>query len=300
MTHPDTNHSAGQSLIHADGHVLAAVDGSAYAQSVGLLAGWAASRLGVELELLHAIDRAGPSAPADLSGALALGAQEALLAELAELDEQRARLAQAHGRDLLENLRAALASAYGITARGRQRHGALVDVLLEAEPQVRLFVIGKRGEHADVAAGHLGSNLERVVRAVHRPVLVASRGFRPVQRFAIAFDGSPTTRKCVEMVCASPLLKGLGAHLLMAGNDDATHRDAANWAMAQLAAAGFAPTLAIEPGRAAEVIARHVAAAHIDLLVMGAYGHSRIRTMILGSTTTELLRTCTIPLLLLR
>ena len=201
---------------------------------------------------------------------------------------------------LLENLRAALASAYGITARGRQRHGALVDVLLEAEPQVRLFVIGKRGEHADVAAGHLGSNLERVVRAVHRPVLVASRGFRPVQCFAIAFDGSPTTRRCVEMVCASPLLKGLDAHLLMAGNDDATHRDAANWARAQLAAAGFAPALAIEPGRAAEVIARHVAAEHIDLLVMGAYGHSRIRTMIVGSTTTELLRTCTIPILLLR
>lgn len=38
----------------------------------------------------------------------------------------------------------------------------------------------------------------------------------------------------------------------------------------------------------------------IDLLVMGAYGHSRIRSMLLGSTTTQLLRTCPIPVLLLR
>ena len=38
----------------------------------------------------------------------------------------------------------------------------------------------------------------------------------------------------------------------------------------------------------------------IDLLVMGACGHSRIRSRIVGSTTTQLLRSCQIPLLLLR
>jgi len=38
----------------------------------------------------------------------------------------------------------------------------------------------------------------------------------------------------------------------------------------------------------------------IDLLVMGAYGHSRIRQLLLGSTTTDMLRRATIPILLLR
>lgn len=33
---------------------------------------------------------------------------------------------------------------------------------------------------------------------------------------------------------------------------------------------------------------------------MGAYGHSRIRTLILGSTTTQVRRNCPIPVLLLR
>ncbi|MCT7085102.1 universal stress protein, partial [Salmonella enterica] len=38
----------------------------------------------------------------------------------------------------------------------------------------------------------------------------------------------------------------------------------------------------------------------IDLLVMGAYGHSRIRQFLVGSTTRTMLRTATMPVLLLR
>ena len=36
------------------------------------------------------------------------------------------------------------------------------------------------------------------------------------------------------------------------------------------------------------------------LLVMGAYGHSRIRHLIVGSTTTTLLRLSEVPVLVLR
>ena len=52
-----------------------------------------------------------------------------------------------------------------------------------------------------------------------------------------------------------------------------------------------------EPERA---IAAYVAAAGIGLLVMGAYGHSRVRALLIGSTTTALLRACRIPVLVFR
>lgn len=289
-----------RSLINAEGRVLAAVDPSSYAPSVAALAGWAAARLGAELELMHAIDRTAGVERRDLSGNLALGAQESLLAELAALDEQRGKLAQAHGRALLERLQTDVAAAHGVQAGVRQRHGELVETLLDLEPQVRLFVLGKRGEHADFAKGHLGSNLERVIRAVHRPVLVASRAFHPVNRFMIAFDGSETTRRCVEMVAISPLLRGTQCHLLMAGADDAARRQDLAWAVGQLEQAGFQPRARIVEGAPEVAIARQAEENGIELLVMGAYGHSRIRTMIVGSTTTQLLRTCQIPLLLLR
>lgn len=165
---------------------------------------------------------------------------------------------------------------------------------------MRLFVLGKRGEHADFASSHLGSNVERVVRAVHRPVLVASRDYRVVERFLIAFDGSATTRKCVEMVCASPLLKRLEAHVLIVGERDSKSVEQLEWARTQLQTAGFIPRVERIAGATDAVIARQVVDYHIDLLVMGTYGHSRIRSLILGSTTTQLLRTCQIPVLLLR
>lgn len=288
-----------RTLIHADGCVLAAVDPSQYATSVADYAAWAAARLGAPLELLHVLDRRGEATSRDLSGSLSLGAREDLLAELAALDERRAGLAQKQGRELLEALRTR-AIGHGAEPNVRQRHGSLVETLLELEADVRLFVIGKRGEHADFAKGHLGSNLERVMRAVHRPVLVASRAFRPVGRFLIAFDGSATTRRCVEMVCASPLLRDVDCHVLMIGAPDDAQQAQLQWAQATLREAGFDPQMHVATGTPDTVIAAQVDALGIDLLVMGAYGHSRIRAMIVGSTTTQVLRHCAVPVLLLR
>lgn len=48
------------------------------------------------------------------------------------------------------------------------------------------------------------------------------------------------------------------------------------------------------------VLPRYLNELSIDLLVMGAYGHSRIRHLIVGSTTTTLLRTSPVPVLILR
>jgi len=64
--------------------------------------------------------------------------------------------------------------------------------------------------------------------------------------------------------------------------------------------AGLDVAIRREAGDPAEVIAERVRDAEFDLLVMGAYGHSRIRTLIIGSTTTALIRSCKVPVLLFR
>lgn len=285
----------------ANGHVLAAVDNSIYTESVGHYAAWAARRLSAPLEYLHVLDRHPETAPKlDHSGSLDLGVKSKLLEELAEMDETRSRLAQQRGRLLMRQLDALAREQHGLEAITTLRNGALVDTLVELEDRVRLFVIGKRGEHADFAKGHLGSQLERVARAVHRPLLVASRSFQDIQRVLIAFDDSPTSRKGVEMVADSPLCAGLAIDVVTVGADSEAHRGAQAWALERLAGAGLQASARILPGDADEVIAREVEQGGVDLLVMGAYGHSRIRRLIVGSTTTTLLRTCRVPVLLLR
>jgi len=67
-----------------------------------------------------------------------------------------------------------------------------------------------------------------------------------------------------------------------------------------LVTAGFDVRVRVEPGQPDEVIARSVREHGVELVVMGAYGHSKIRRLIVGSTTTQVLRACLVPVLLLR
>lgn len=281
--------------------VLACIDSSVYSQSVCDHAVWAALRLQAPLEFLHVLDRHQETAATrDLSGNIGLGSQDSLLSELALLDEKRSKLAQQRGREMLDVVVRQARERGVASAEPRLRHGALVDTLTELETTVRLFVLGKRGDRADFAKLHLGSALERAVRAVHRPLLIASRQFKPIQKFLIAFDGSNTTCKGVEMLAASPLFKGMPCHIVMAGSDTPDARARIQWANEQLAAGGFEVHSSIRPGHAEAVISQYVTANAMDVLVMGAYGHSRIRHLVVGSTTTAMIRTCMIPVLLLR
>jgi nucleotide-binding universal stress UspA family protein len=56
----------------------------------------------------------------------------------------------------------------------------------------------------------------------------------------------------------------------------------------------------IVAGQPDAVIARTVETEGVDLLIMGAYGHSRIRSLVIGSTTTEMIRLCKVPVVLFR
>ena len=286
--------------LHAGGRVLAAIDASAYTESICRHASWAAMRLGAPLEIVHVIDPTEQTAPVDLSGNLALGEQETLLLQLSALDEERSKLSRERGRLLLQQAQQFAASA-GADAVVRMRHGGVSDTLLELENDVRLFVVGKRGEHADFARCHLGSEVERIVRSVHRPLLVASREFRPVKRALIAFDGSATTRKAVEMVTASPLFRGLQVHVVTVGKGDPGASAAGlDWARGTLADTGISVTARAIAGEPEDAIAAYVRDEAVDLLVMGAYGHSPIRHLILGSTTTTMIRTSPVPVLMFR
>ncbi|MCA8928696.1 MAG: universal stress protein [Alphaproteobacteria bacterium] len=282
-------------------NLIALIDGSIYSHSVCDHAAWAARRLEASVRVVHAIGRRDTaSAPANLSGSIGLGARTALLEELAELDAQKAKLSQKRGRLLLEEAEARLREQGVGQVATLLRNGDVVETAHELEPEADLFVIGKRGEAADFARLHLGSNLERVVRAIHKPILVAARSFKPVERFLVAFDGGTSAMKAVDHIARSWLFAGLDCRLLMAGADTPAARKQLEDAAALLRAAGYAVQADIEPGGAAAAIARRVEADGIDLLVMGAYGHSRIRSMIIGSTTTEMIRSCLVPVMLFR
>lgn len=283
--------------------ILACTDGSHYASSIYRHAAWAATRLGATIHVLHVIERDETRSSQDLSGSIGFHASSELLKDLTELDEAHARVARLRGKAILDDAAKQL-GAEGLASPGpvitTQRHGSLVETLEEFEKNATLVVIGKRGENVDFAKGHIGSNLERVIRSARVPILVASREFRPVRRFLVAFDGGQSSLKAVHDIATRPLLAGLECHLVAVGKPDSPLARDLESAALGLRGAGFQVTADLIPGDPEEVIASHVSGRGIDLLVMGAYGHSRIRQFILGSTTTTLIRTCTVSVLLYR
>ena len=281
--------------------IVAFIDGSVYAQSVCDHAAWAASRLGGPVEIVHVLGRRDvASAPADLSGNLDANTQESLLTELAALDAQKAKLGLKRGRLILDEARQRLLAAGVSDVTAKLRHGDLIETVVELEHEARFLCLGKRGEGADFAKLHLGSNLERVARASSRPILVASRAFRPIERFLIAFDGGASALKAVDHVAASPVLRGLTCHLLTVGVTGPDTEQQLVAATSRLEAGGLSVHADIRPGEPDKVIARTVEQEGIDLLVMGAYGHSRIRSLVIGSTTTAMIRSCLVPIFMFR
>jgi len=279
--------------------IIALVDGSVYSGSVCDHAAWAARRMGAEVVLLHVIGRR-EARRGDLSGSIGLGARTKLMQELAELDEQQAKLSLKRGRAILEDGAARLREDGVEKVVPVLRHGDLVEELALLEHEADLIVIGKRGEAADFAKLHLGSNLERVVRASARPVLVAARAFRPIERFTLAFDGGPSAVRALEHITKSPVFRGLKCHLLTIGEEMPDLREMLEGAEAMLREAGFEVEAEIVPGQPEKVICEQTKARETGLLVMGAYGHSRIRSMIIGSTTTAMVQGCQLPVMLFR
>ena len=281
--------------------VLACVDQSRFADHVADYAAWAAQRLDAPLEFLHVIERHPErSTGQDHSGAIGIDAREHLLDRLSAADEAHSRAAREQGRIFLNRLRQRASAAGVKQVDMRLRHGELEQTLAEQEEGVRLLVLARRGESAEASQRALGRNVERVVRALRKPILTVTEGFKTPQRVMIAFDGGTVTRRGVHMVATSPLFRGLPIHLLMSGKDNANASRQLDWASTRLKDAGFEVSAVLTAANAHSAIARSVEDEAIDLLIMGAFGHSALRSLLFGSMTAELLRSATIPTLLLR
>lgn len=284
-----------------DEKVLACVDRSRFADCVADYGAWAARRIGAPLEFLHVLDRHPERGSGDdHSGALGIDAQASLLSELAEKDELRSREARDAGRAFLARLRERAGTAGAPEVDVRQRHGELEETLVEQARDVQLIVLGRRGRNAEVTQRDLGRNLERVVRALDKPILAVTDDFVEPRRVMIAFDGSRLARKGVELVAGSRLFRGLPVHVVMSGRTRGDTGKDLDWAGRTLERAGYEATTKLVPGDAETVLAQYVREQEIDLLIMGAYSHSPLRSLFLGSRTTDLLRSAPIPTLLLR
>lgn len=285
--------------------ILACVDGSSVSEAVCDYAIWVASILNQPLCFLHTIEHKPEPAVADLSGAIGLGSSEELLEELASVEQQRNSLLIKKGSLMLQAAKQKAESAGLDKVHIQQRHGSLIEALVDLEDRIGMLIIGIRGEQHDQERltkeqQGIGTQLETVVRALHRPILVINKTFAQPKNIMLAYDGSAAADKALELVANSPLTKDILCHLVHVTEDGQSDVQLLERAADQLISAGVKVKGIGLEGKIETVLTNYQAQENIDLMVMGAFSHNRIRDFLLGSFTANMLASTQRPLLLLR
>lgn len=278
--------------------LLVCIDGSQYGASCCKYAAWISSKIDVDIEVVYVTDLRQFEVPfvADLSGSLGIQPFQAVMGQLQELEKNKADVTLSQAAKLIE------ASGFSKPIRKTHKTGFLVDSLKELEEEADIIIIGKRGENANFATEHLGSTMERVARAATKPCFVASREFKEINRVLISYDDGPSCRKAVEFVAKSGLLVNTQIHLVTVSPNEEEEERLRGLKRAEvlLTEAGHSLTCQMLHGEAAPTVIKYVSNNDINMVVMGAYGHNRIRQLIIGSSTTEILQGCHLPILLFR
>ena len=283
--------------------ILLCTDGSSYSQVSYEYTAWLAMCMDVDIEVLYVTDMRKEQAvrSPDFSGSIGVDAYQQLLDKLVTLESDRAKINQKRAKYILQQAENFLSSREIDRLTLSHETGVLVDIFPKFETNADLIILGKRGETANFATEHLGVNMERIVRASHKPCLVTPREFKPVSKVLLAYDGGESCQKALNYLITLPMFKDLEFHIITVANRDRkTALQHLKTAETNATSANFEPTCQLLTGEPEEKMQRYVENHDIDFLIMGAYGHSRIRRLVIGSTTAQILRSSHIPVLLFR
>jgi nucleotide-binding universal stress UspA family protein len=140
--------------------------------------------------------------------------------------------------------------------------------------------------------------------AIHArtPVMVvpmAARGFDVSARAMVAWNGSPEAANALK--AALPLLRRASAVDIVTIDEGDADTLPPTDACEYLARHGIKSQLsdvALQGRSVADALLAERERSGAGYIVMGAYGHSRFRELVLGGVTREMLRRCSVPILL--
>ena len=140
-------------------------DDSAYSRVSYQYAAWLAQRTEVSLEILYLTDTRDRETiqTADFSGSIGIDSYQQLLQELVQLEAAKAKINRKRAKIILQQAQQFFSDRQIHNVQLSHDTGFLVDLFHQLEQDGDLIILGKRGENANFATEHLGSNLERTI-----------------------------------------------------------------------------------------------------------------------------------------
>lgn len=274
--------------------ILLSVDGSIYTESVLRTGIYLAKSLQAKVRALSVID------VRTFEWAMSIGADgfvpiipsAVYLEESRKLQDEKAQAVLEKSRQILEE--------EGTSFSVEKASGSPVDVICERARIVDLLIMGARGEFAKWGSKMIGATLEAVTRQVNKPILIVSKVFAPYRKILAPYDGSPTANKALGLAGYLAHNLALPVEVLTVSARKKDAEQVMEEAEHYLQSYEVACTSVHINGAPDTTICEYAHDNGFDLIVMGAYGRSRIREAFLGSTTEAVMRKAQIPVLLAR
>jgi nucleotide-binding universal stress UspA family protein len=275
--------------------ILVALDGSEHAEAALQYALWLAGRLRATLTGLHVIDIVSVEGSFlhDISGSLGFEPYLDFSAKMREALRER-------GQVLLEGF-TRRCEERGIPSDTELAMGVVANEICDHARTTDLVVLGHRGVNEQFSTGLLGSTTESVTRKCPKPVLVSPMRFQEITRPLLAYDGSQRASAAMHAAAEVTSTLGLPLTVVHVTRDEATNgAKVLDEARRYLRSYDLVVTCEAIGGHPHQRIVEFMREHGHDLLFIGAYGHSRIIEMVLGSTTEFVLRNSPCPVFLTR
>jgi len=275
-------------------NILVGIDASEHSRNAQTYAFYLARRLDATVTGLHVVDIVSIEGPFlhDISGSFGL---EPYL----DLSFKMREALTARGNALLEAFTAD-AKAENLRAETVLDLGVVANVICEHAKSADLLAIGHRGMNERFSTGLLGSTAESVTRKCARPVFIAPMEFREIRRAVLAYDGSERASNAMRHAAEFCGELKIPLTVVTVTRDPNLGERSLNEARGYFRSHPGQVDFELLSGHVHETIVAYLKQSAADLLFIGAYGHSRIIEMVLGSTTEYVLRNATCPVFLSR
>ena len=189
----------------------------------------------------------------------------------------------------------------GIVTEVKMSIGKIDQIIMEEAQSADVVIMAKKGEHFHLKEGGLlGTVAESVTRNCGKPVMVTPEKFQEIESMGIAYDGSEPAKKALKLSLeiSTQAIWPLTVLMITADAQKAARLCTEAEALAEKCSADC--EMVVLQGKESEEILKFIRQGSVELMVMGAYGHNRLRELFLGSTTTNVIRKSPIPVLLTR
>ncbi|GAX59821.1 universal stress protein UspA and related nucleotide-binding proteins [Candidatus Scalindua japonica] len=188
----------------------------------------------------------------------------------------------------------------GISFTRTKKEGVVAREIVESAKRCDMIAMGMAGEHVFWRDAFLGSNLESVVRQTHKPVLVTPEKYKKITKVLVAYDASTfATKALIAGVDIARQMK-LPLTVVTVSDDEKSGEEVLSQVDEKLKESDITYDKVLKSGETVNMILDLCDQGSYDLLVMGAYGHSKIRELIIGSTTLQIMRKVNCAVLLCR